>query len=250
MPLLRYDPSDPAITAADELKALEETVAPARGSVYERLHSIPKLLPARTRAETLERIRTTLTLVWKALNGYTSPPGEEEDAVDCVFEHLLTPEMADIAKRQMAQRVKSESRFAADEARLVYQRKATTPLAELLLMCQDKVLPGVVGSIGYLNIVFGPHTAAAASLQSQRQWRLHQLDEASKRITLLEKTCKDQDPLDERRCFPVCHICMERPRDVAFNCGHTVCKSCSSDQRMIACPVCRVAITTRIALYI
>jgi hypothetical protein len=90
----------------------------------------------------------------------------------------------------------------------------------------------------------------ADSLQSQRQWLFHQLDEASKRITLLEKTCKDQDPLDDRRGFPVCHICMERPRDVAFNCGHTVCKSCSSDQRMVACTVCRVAITTRISLYI
>eukprot|EP00004_Rigifila_ramosa_P018700 TRINITY_DN467_c0_g1_i6.p1 TRINITY_DN467_c0_g1~~TRINITY_DN467_c0_g1_i6.p1 ORF type:complete len:434 (+),score=95.10 TRINITY_DN467_c0_g1_i6:2041-3342(+) len=44
-----------------------------------------------------------------------------------------------------------------------------------------------------------------------------------------------------------CQICMEKPRDMAFSCGHIVCESCSASMR--ACPFCRQPIQSRLRLY-
>ena len=44
-----------------------------------------------------------------------------------------------------------------------------------------------------------------------------------------------------------CPICLDRPKDTAFACGHQTCGGCAAALR--ACPVCRAPITTRIRLY-
>lgn len=44
-----------------------------------------------------------------------------------------------------------------------------------------------------------------------------------------------------------CPVCLTRPRDMAFGCGHQTCRECSTNLR--TCPLCRQAITTRLRLY-
>ncbi|KAJ4887680.1 Copine (Calcium-dependent phospholipid-binding protein) family [Raphanus sativus] len=46
---------------------------------------------------------------------------------------------------------------------------------------------------------------------------------------------------------PVCPICLTKPKDMAFSCGHTTCKECGVVVK--TCPMCRQPITTRIRLY-
>ncbi|XP_071805425.1 E3 ubiquitin-protein ligase MIB2-like isoform X1 [Asterias amurensis] len=45
----------------------------------------------------------------------------------------------------------------------------------------------------------------------------------------------------------LCNICMEKKKDTAFLCGHSTCKKCSKPLKH--CPICRKAITKKIALY-
>ncbi|VFQ75081.1 unnamed protein product [Cuscuta campestris] len=45
-----------------------------------------------------------------------------------------------------------------------------------------------------------------------------------------------------------CPVCFESRKDMAFNCGHTICKDCG--ERVDNCPICRQLITDRIRLYI
>lgn len=44
-----------------------------------------------------------------------------------------------------------------------------------------------------------------------------------------------------------CPVCLTRPRDMAFGCGHQTCRECAPNLRM--CPLCRQTITTRLRLY-
>lgn len=42
-----------------------------------------------------------------------------------------------------------------------------------------------------------------------------------------------------------CIVCMEKPKEIVFNCGHFyACAGCSSEMKQ--CPICRVTITARI----
>ncbi|KAF5480567.1 hypothetical protein F2P56_001306 [Juglans regia] len=45
----------------------------------------------------------------------------------------------------------------------------------------------------------------------------------------------------------VCPICLTNPKDMAFGCGHLMCKDCSAN--LTSCPICREPITTRLRLY-
>lgn len=45
----------------------------------------------------------------------------------------------------------------------------------------------------------------------------------------------------------LCQVCMDKPKNVAFNCGHQSCENCSVNLQ--ACPYCRSTITSRIKLY-
>ena len=44
-----------------------------------------------------------------------------------------------------------------------------------------------------------------------------------------------------------CAVCMERPKNTVFECGHRVCDQCAG--RLQACPTCRAVITTRIRVF-
>ncbi|KAI4366893.1 hypothetical protein MLD38_022698 [Melastoma candidum] len=45
----------------------------------------------------------------------------------------------------------------------------------------------------------------------------------------------------------ICPICLTNPKDMAFGCGHQTCRDCGQD--LLACPICRSPIQTRIRLY-
>ncbi|XP_052196122.1 E3 ubiquitin-protein ligase RGLG3 isoform X2 [Diospyros lotus] len=54
-------------------------------------------------------------------------------------------------------------------------------------------------------------------------------------------------PGGESSVEQVCPICLTNPKDMAFDCGHLVCKECGVS--ISSCPMCRRPITTRIRLY-
>ena len=51
----------------------------------------------------------------------------------------------------------------------------------------------------------------------------------------------------EQGTSPCCSICLERPRNIVFNCGHQSCGQCGAN--LPACPFCRVAISARIKMF-
>ena len=69
----------------------------------------------------------------------------------------------------------------------------------------------------------------------------------------LQKSSKDsqnstlQRKLTEMEDNIMCSICMERKRDMAFLCGHTVCSICGENLKN--CHMCRKPITKKIVLY-
>ena len=69
----------------------------------------------------------------------------------------------------------------------------------------------------------------------------------------LQKSSKDsqnstlQRKLTEMEDNIMCSICMERKRDMAFLCGHTVCHICGENLKN--CHMCRKPITKKIVLY-
>ena len=47
----------------------------------------------------------------------------------------------------------------------------------------------------------------------------------------------------------LCSICIERPKDCAFQCGHRFCRECARSPQLTVCPLCRAPVTQRIVLY-
>lgn len=47
----------------------------------------------------------------------------------------------------------------------------------------------------------------------------------------------------------LCSICIERARNMAFGCGHQVCKPCSDNPKLKYCHICRERIESRIQLF-
>ncbi|XP_050414491.1 E3 ubiquitin-protein ligase MIB2 isoform X2 [Patella vulgata] len=58
---------------------------------------------------------------------------------------------------------------------------------------------------------------------------------------LLKKRLQDME--DQQTC----PVCMERRRDLAFICGHTVCAHCAGSLKL--CPICRKPITKKIPIF-
>ena len=56
-----------------------------------------------------------------------------------------------------------------------------------------------------------------------------------------------QRRLQEMEDTHLCNICMERPLDVAFLCGHRACQECAKPLTM--CHMCRKPINHKINLY-
>ncbi|CAD5225101.1 unnamed protein product [Bursaphelenchus okinawaensis] len=62
------------------------------------------------------------------------------------------------------------------------------------------------------------------------------LCELKKQISLLEDSI-------------LCEICMEEQCKVVFDCGHTACRTCSSEEVLKTCHMCRQPITKRLTIY-
>lgn len=45
-----------------------------------------------------------------------------------------------------------------------------------------------------------------------------------------------------------CSVCLDKPRDMAFGCGHIVCTTCGP--KLTLCPICRTPISSRIKLFV
>ncbi|KAJ7982104.1 E3 ubiquitin-protein ligase RGLG2-like [Quillaja saponaria] len=56
-----------------------------------------------------------------------------------------------------------------------------------------------------------------------------------------------QTTLSLSRSFSVCMICLTNEKDLAFGCGHMICRECGS--RLSNCPLCRKQITCRLRLF-
>ena len=44
----------------------------------------------------------------------------------------------------------------------------------------------------------------------------------------------------------LCTLCMDKPLDTVFNCGHQCCGDCCVGLSLVLCPFCRETITTKI----
>ena len=87
-------------------------------------------------------------------------------------------------------------------------------------------------------------TGAAAS---------NDLTQAYPRVRDFERRLGDAERLARDELFDVlkdgitCPICLDRQKNLAFSCGHQVCKECSA--RLVDCPTCRVKISSRTLLF-
>jgi hypothetical protein len=66
------------------------------------------------------------------------------------------------------------------------------------------------------------------------------------RDTIVERTIAEvqkRATLEHQSCF----VCMEAPREVVFNCGHSCCAHCSI--KLTNCPFCRQDISQKIKLF-
>ena len=80
---------------------------------------------------------------------------------------------------------------------------------------------------------------AAASLQAAQQAKIAVASAAS----AAKSAGQQQDAVD----VTCCSICLERPRDLVFGCGHQSCSRCG--EQLSACPFCRLPITAKIKLF-
>ena len=47
-----------------------------------------------------------------------------------------------------------------------------------------------------------------------------------------------------------CPVCLGRPKDTAFQCGHALCSECASRPEVTTCPSCRAKIVMRLELFL
>uniref|UniRef100_C6JRM4 RING-type domain-containing protein n=1 Tax=Sorghum bicolor TaxID=4558 RepID=C6JRM4_SORBI len=52
---------------------------------------------------------------------------------------------------------------------------------------------------------------------------------------------------EELATVTMCPVCLSKPRDMAFGCGHQTCSECGP--QVADCPICRRPIDTRVKLY-
>ena len=67
---------------------------------------------------------------------------------------------------------------------------------------------------------------------------------------LAEKQKRVMTAIDQKRVSKLsgeCTICMERPKDTVFGCGHRTCEVCAA--KIAKCHYCRVPVTLRIRVY-
>ncbi|KAL5731285.1 RING-type E3 ubiquitin transferase [Ranunculus cassubicifolius] len=57
----------------------------------------------------------------------------------------------------------------------------------------------------------------------------------------------DHEPTIAQDSNQACPICLTNTKDLAFGCGHLICRQC--DRNLSLCPICRATITSRLRLY-
>lgn len=110
----------------------------------------------------------------------------------------------------------------------------------------------LVERIHYVNVRAAAANADGHAVQQRHldaiQARAAELEE---RICAIETVRRiDDEPTAEDAHDPLaCPVCVERKRTVAFECGHTVCATCTRTLLAHArpCPVCRLEITAPVA---
>ena len=105
---------------------------------------------------------------------------------------------------------------------------------------QQSTLPGVVSLLEAVELPTG--AAASAELTSVYP----RVREVERRLCDAERLAKD-DYLEILRDGITCCICLDRPKNLAFQCGHQTCSACAT--QLSDCPTCRVPITTRTTLF-
>ncbi|OQU79015.1 hypothetical protein SORBI_3008G088809 [Sorghum bicolor] len=70
---------------------------------------------------------------------------------------------------------------------------------------------------------------------------------ASRRSTADLATVAGGVAMKQRKCLSMCPVCLSKPRDMAFGCGHQTCSECGP--QVADCPICRRPIDTRVKLY-
>jgi len=108
--------------------------------------------------------------------------------------------------------------------------------------------------VGALELEARARDAAVAELR-RRQGDAAALEPLSmEQLELLQSETKDVLSRIEARLrglnreAPNCHICLEKPKDTIFNCGHTTCATCA--EQVTICPDCRTPITTKARFYL
>ena len=81
--------------------------------------------------------------------------------------------------------------------------------------------------------------------QQQQQQQTQSRPHIQSRIEELEQRLESFPVVQNTK--PICDICIEKPKQIAFRCGHVMCEECSP--KLTICPTCRVPITDRIKLY-
>lgn len=65
-------------------------------------------------------------------------------------------------------------------------------------------------------------------------------------VTIMESAAMTEASTSD--ASEVCPVCLQAPKDMAFQCGHQTCRECASHLR--SCPICREQITTRLRLFV
>lgn len=76
-------------------------------------------------------------------------------------------------------------------------------------------------------------------------------EEPGKRLSIPKKIIfppKSTTPPSAPTTDTSCSVCLDKPRTLAFGCGHIVCVTCGP--QLTICPMCRAPVTSRIKLFV
>jgi len=67
-------------------------------------------------------------------------------------------------------------------------------------------------------------------------------------LTQLDDSNNSNNPNNDTNNPLICNICLDKNKEILFNCNHLVCIQCS--RRITSCPICRANITERRRIFI
>ncbi|CAM0955899.1 unnamed protein product [Alopecurus aequalis] len=75
----------------------------------------------------------------------------------------------------------------------------------------------------------------------------HPREEATVGLTITPSVTSPPAAETRASALQLCPVCLSKPRDMAFGCGHQTCSECGP--QVADCPICRRRIDTRVKLY-